>query len=143
MGLGPLPRGVDAGVLEEQHGVRSGAGGYLGVDGTLQIPRRLVVEVFATQPKIDELQCHGAESNVVATMTGGPLRRLQKLAAEPRQGFGRRFASDEGGESGGLPVRVQSAKLVERSSSSAVIDGSVAQASRPHWYPDNRGLAGR
>ena len=67
MGLGPLARGVDAVVLEEQHGVRSGAGGDLGVDGTLQIPRRLVVDEVAAKPEIDELQCHGAEFSVVAT----------------------------------------------------------------------------
>ena len=40
-------------------------------------------------------------------MTGSPLRRLQELAARARVIGQRLFASDEGGESGGLPVRVQ------------------------------------
>jgi hypothetical protein len=35
------------------------------VDGALQIPRRLVVDVLATQSEIEEGQCHGAESSVV------------------------------------------------------------------------------
>jgi hypothetical protein len=39
-------------------------------------------------------------------MTGGTLRRLQELAAGFR-GSPAAVASDEGGESGGLPVRVQ------------------------------------
>ena len=46
-------------------------------------------------------------------MTGGPLRRLQELAGELRESWPC-FASDEGGESGGLPVRVQS-KVVMKS----------------------------
>jgi hypothetical protein len=37
---------------------------------------------------------------VPRTMTGGPLRRLQELAAE-LPGSPATFASDEGGESGG------------------------------------------
>jgi hypothetical protein len=41
------------------------------------------------------------------TMTGGLLSRLQELAA-PLGSDWRLVASDEGGESGGLPVRVQS-----------------------------------
>jgi hypothetical protein len=41
------------------------------------------------------------------TMTGSPLRRLQELAAECVCKSARMFASDEGGESGGLPVRVR------------------------------------
>jgi len=44
----------------------------------------------------------------LSTMTGGPLRRLQELPAGLHDGLRRRFGSDEGGESGGLPVRVQS-----------------------------------
>jgi hypothetical protein len=39
-------------------------------------------------------------------MTGRPLRRLQELAAEPVKDICT-FACDEGGESGGLPVRAQ------------------------------------
>jgi acetoacetyl-CoA synthetase len=70
--LGALARCVDAGVLQEQHGVRSGPSGYFGVDGALQVPRRLVVDVLATQPKIEEGQCHGAESNVVCMATNAP-----------------------------------------------------------------------
>jgi len=38
-------------------------------------------------------------------MTGGPLRRLQELAVGGVEA-GRLYAGDEGGESGGLPVRV-------------------------------------
>ena len=41
------------------------------------------------------------------TMTGSPLRRLQEFAVVLDDGLAL-FASDEGGESGGLPVRVQS-----------------------------------
>jgi hypothetical protein len=41
-------------------------------------------------------------------MTRSPLRRLQELAGVCGKGAERLFASDEGGESGGLPVRVQS-----------------------------------
>ena len=37
------------------------------------------------------------------TMTGSPLRRLQKPAAAACAVEQRLFASDEGGESGGLP----------------------------------------
>jgi hypothetical protein len=44
---------------------------------------------------------------IECTMTGRPLRRLQELAARARVIGQRLFASDEGGESGGLPVRVQ------------------------------------
>jgi hypothetical protein len=40
-------------------------------------------------------------------MTGSPLRRLQELAAAACVVEQRLFASDEGGESGGLPGRVQ------------------------------------
>jgi hypothetical protein len=40
-------------------------------------------------------------------MTSSPLRRLQELAAAACVVDQRLFASDEGGESGGLPVRVQ------------------------------------
>jgi hypothetical protein len=40
-------------------------------------------------------------------MTGSPLRRLQELAAVACVSEQRLFASDEGGESGGLPVSVQ------------------------------------
>jgi hypothetical protein len=39
-------------------------------------------------------------------MTGSPLRRLQELAARHVRVLSV-FASDEGGESRGLPVRVQ------------------------------------
>ena len=46
-------------------------------------------------------------SAIECTMTGSPLRRLQELAARARVIGQRLFASDEGGESGGLPVRVQ------------------------------------
>ena len=45
---------------------------------------------------------------VLRTMTCSPLRRLQELAAVC--GGLALFASDEGGESGGLPVRVQSTR---------------------------------
>jgi hypothetical protein len=41
------------------------------------------------------------------TMTGGPLRRLQELAAGIARRAQRLFASAEGGEYGGPPVRVQ------------------------------------
>ena len=50
-------------------------------------------------------------------MTGSPIRRLQELAAQARSLVISRLASDEVGESGGLPVRVQSTMadtLVER-----------------------------
>jgi hypothetical protein len=40
-------------------------------------------------------------------MTGGPLRRLQELAAAACVVEQRLFASDEVGESGALPDRVQ------------------------------------
>ena len=72
-----LACGVDAAVLQEQHGVRSSAPGDLGVDGPLQIPRRLVVEMVAAQAQVNELQCHGAESNVV------PPRRYDRRTASP------------------------------------------------------------
>ena len=70
--LGALACGVDAGVLQEQDRVRSGPASYFGVDGALQVPRRLVVGVLATQPKIEEGQCHGAESNVVGMANDVP-----------------------------------------------------------------------
>ena len=54
MRLCSLARGVDAAVLQEQHGVRSSARGDLGVDGALQIPRRLVVEMVTAQSQVNE-----------------------------------------------------------------------------------------
>ena len=46
-------------------------------------------------------------------MTGGPLRRLQELALECAEGHAH-VRGDEGGESGGLPVRVQLTQDPER-----------------------------
>ena len=65
LGLGALACGVDAGVLQQQDGVRPGPTGYFGMDGALQVPGRLVVDMLATQPEIEEGQWHDAESNVV------------------------------------------------------------------------------
>ena len=75
-----LACGVDAAVLQEQNGVCSRASGDLGVDGPLQIPRRLVVEMFTAQSQVDELQCHGAESNVAR------LTRYDRRPAAPTAG---------------------------------------------------------
>ena len=57
------------------------------------------------------MACQSAIQNCI--MTGSPLRRLQEFAAVLRDGLAL-FASDEGGEPGGRPVRVQS-KFVMKS----------------------------
>jgi acetoacetyl-CoA synthetase len=70
--LRTLACGVDAAVLQQQYGVWSSACGDLGMDGALQVPRLLVVDMFDAQSQVEELQCHGAESNVVRMVNEVP-----------------------------------------------------------------------